>query len=373
MNGRWRLEAQREPTVLAKVIVTLAAVVAGLLGGFLILLISGQPALDAYQAMWNASFATSAGFQATLVKTTPLIFTGLAVAVALRLNLWNIGAEGQLAMGAVGATFVGLNLESLPSLPLLVLMLAAAAAFGAGWAAIAAVPRAAFGLNEIITTLFLNYIALLAVSALILGPWKDPSAIGFAYSRPLPLAAELPTIGGTRVSIGIVIAIAAVGLMWWLMHRTRWGFAVRIAGGNPAAARYLRLPTGRRIVAVLALSGAIAGIAGGVELTAVTFRLQDGISSEYGYAGILIAFLARGNFFAVILVALLYAALLNGGVALQATGVPSSISLIVQALIIIFVLAGEQLGRYRIRRLAPQGGRPAAPPAPATTPAGEAS
>lgn len=362
-----RFESRGEPTLLRNLGITLAAVAGGLVAGFVILLVSGEPAWDAYEAMWNASFATSQGFQATLVKTTPLIFTGLAVALALRLNLWNIGAEGQLAMGAVGATLVGLNLDGLSSLPLLVLMIAAGAAFGAAWAAIAAIPRAVIGLNEIITTLFLNYIALLAVSALILGPWKDPSAIGFAYSRPLPLSAELPKIGDTRVSVGILIALVAVGLVWWLMQRTRWGFAVRIAGGNPAAARYLGLPTGRRIVVVLALSGAIAGIAGAIELTAVTFRLQDGISSEYGYAGILIAFLARGNLIAVVVVALLYAGLLNGGVALQATGVPSSISLIVQALIIIFVLVGERLGRYRIR----VGSRDAtaAPPTPPVAPA----
>lgn len=368
MIRRLRVERRGEAGLGRHIGVAVAAAASGLLAGFLILLISGEPAFDAYEAMWSASFGTSNGFEATLVKTTPLILTGLAVAFALRLNLWNIGAEGQLAMGAVGATLIGLNLGELPSLPLLALMLAAGAVFGAGWALVAAIPRAVIGLNEIITTLFLNYIALLAVSALILGPWKDPSAIGFAYSRPLPTSAELPLIGDSRVSIGLMIGLAAVVAVWWLVRRTRWGFAIRIAGGNPEAARYLRLPVGRRIVVVLALSGALAGLAGGIELTAVTFRLQDGISGEYGYAGVLIAFLARGSVFAVILVALLYAALLTGGVALQATGVPSSIALIVQALIIIFVLVGEWLGNHRLR-LAPRLTRPAAAPPSAPAPA----
>lgn len=361
---RRRLHIQRRGAISLpkRIVLSIAAVGAGLAAGFLILLISGEPAIDAYSSMWEASLGTSNGFEATLVKTTPLILTGLAVSLALRLSLWNIGAEGQLAMGAVGATAIGLNVTGLGALPLVVLMLLAGMVFGAAWAAIAAVPRALIGLNEIITTLFLNYIALLAVSALILGPWQDESAIGFAYSRPLPTDAELPLIGDTRVSIGLLIGIAAVGVVWWAVERTRWGFAVRVAGGNVKAARYLRLPVRRRIIVVLALSGALAGLAGAIELTAVTFRLQDGISGNYGYAGILIAFLARGHLVAVVIVALLYAALLTGGFALQATGVPSSIALIVQALIIVFVLAAERLSSYRLR-IAPRRAAPA-PPVP---------
>jgi simple sugar transport system permease protein len=356
---RISVERRGEQTLKRHLVVAVVGVAMGLFAGFLILLISGHPAFDAYEAMWNASFGTPRGLEATLVKTTPLILTGLAVALALRLNLWNIGAEGQLAMGAVGATLIGLNLGSLPAAPLILLMLVAGACFGAAWALVAAVPRALIGLNEIITTLFLNYIALLAMSALILGPWQDQAAIGFAYSRPLPTSAELPTLGDSRVSTGLLIALLAVILLWWLVQRTRWGFAVRIAGGNPNAARYLKLPLQSRILGVFAISGALAGIAGVIEVSSVTFRLQDGITADYGYAGILIAFLARGSLLAVVLVALLYGALLTGGFALQATGVPSSIALVIQALIIIFVLVGEWLGSYGMRFIP---GKHTAPP-----------
>jgi simple sugar transport system permease protein len=272
------------------------------------------------------------------------------------MNVWNIGAEGQMALGAIGATWVGLHGGGLAGGPLLVLMFVAGAVAAAGWALIAALPRALVGLNEIITTLFLNYIALLLISALINGPWKDPTVVGFAYSRPLPDQAALPVIGTTGVTIGVFIAIAAAVVVAWLVDRTRLGFSLSVAGGNVRAAHYLGIGVRRRIVWVLAGSGALAGVAGVIQLTATSGRLQDGLTGNYGYTGILVAFLARQKVGPTVLVALLFAGLLNGGTALQSTGIPSSIAQIVQAVIIIFVLAGEVLGGYRLRA------RTAAPP-----------
>jgi simple sugar transport system permease protein len=228
-------------------------------------------------------------------------------------------------------------------------MFGAALAAGAGWALVAAIPRALIGLNEIITTLFLNYIGILLMDYLIFGPWGDPAAVGFAYSRPLPSGASLPAFGFNRWHIGIFVALALAAALWWLIERTPWGFGVRIAGGNMRAARYLRLPITRRIVVVLALSGALAGLAGAIELTGVTYRLQDGISGNYGYTGILIAFLARRRPFGVVAVAFFFAALLVGSFALQTIGVANAIATIVQALIIIFLLLGEAALTYRVR------------------------
>ena len=357
-----RFEKRSETGLGAQILVPVLAIVGGLVFGAVILLLGGHSVSDAYRAMWDASFGTTDGFYQTLIRATPLILTSLAITVALRMNVWNIGAEGQMALGAIGATFVALHLEHMAGLPLLLLMFLGGAVAAGGWALIAAIPRALVGLNEIITTLFLNYIGILLLNALVNGPWKDPTVIGFAYSRALPAQAALPVIGTTGVTIGIFIALAAAIVVWWLADRTRFGFSLSIAGGNVRAAHYLGLGVRRRVIVVLALSGVLAGIAGAIQLTATSGRLQDGLTGNYGYTGILVAFLARRRVVPTVIVAILFAGLLAGGAALQSTGIPSSIAGIVQAIIIIFVLAGEALGGYRLRRRAPVSAAPGAPP-----------
>jgi simple sugar transport system permease protein len=364
--ARSRFEKRATTPLGVQLAIPVVAIFAGLVMGALILTLGDHSITSAYQAMWDASFGTGDGREQTLVRATPLILTGLAVTVALRMSVWNIGAEGQMALGAVGATFVAFHAGGLPTFPLLVLMFLGGAVAAGAWAAIAAIPRAVVGLNEIITTLFLNYIGLLFLSALINGPWKDPTVVGFAYSKPLPTASALPTIGTTPISIGLYIALAAAALMWWLLDRTRTGFSLSIAGGNIRAAQYLGIGVGRRIIGVLVLSGMLAGIAGVVQLTTASGRLQDGLTGNFGYTGILVAFLARQRIAATVVVALLFAGLLTGGAALQSTGIPSSIAQVIQAVIIIFVLAGEAVGGYRLRSGA-RASRTAPPTAPATT------
>jgi general nucleoside transport system permease protein len=356
MAVRIRLERRSDPSLPLRLAVPIAAIVAGLLAGAVVMVVGGHDPLEAYQSMWEASLGSPDGIQSTAVKATPLILTGLAVAISLRIGLWNIGGEGQLVVGAVAATGVGLFLKGLPGPLMLALMVVAGLGAGAVWAAIAAVPRALFGLNEIIVTLFLNYIAILLMQDLIYGPWGDPAAFGFAYSRALPASVKLAQIPGTTVHVGIVAAVLTACVLWWLLERTRWGFAVRVTGGNPRAAQYLRLPIARRMVLVLAISGAVAGLAGVIELTGVTHRLQEGISVNYGYSGVLIAFLARQRPLPVVLAAVWFAALVVGSFALQTTGVAQPIATIVQALIIIFLLAGETILGYHVRLVRPAPG-----------------
>lgn len=353
-----RLERRSEAPLAARLVVPVAAIIGGLAVGALILLIGNHSVGSAYSAMWQASFGTSAGFDQTLVQATPLVLTGLAVTVALRMNIWNIGGEGQMALGAIGAAFVAFHLQHTAGLPLLLLMFGGGILGAALWALIAAIPRALVGLNEIITTLFLNYIGLLLLSALINGPWKDPAVIGFAYSKPLPSQSALPMIGSSSVSIGAYIALGVALVVWWFLDRTRYGFSLRIAGGNVRAAQYLRIGVRRRVILVLMLSGGLAGVAGVIQMATSSGRLQEGLTNNYGYVGILVAFLARQRVVPTVIVAVLFAGLLNGGDALQSTGIPSSIAQIVQAIIIIFVLAGEAAGAYRLR---PRGRRPRKP------------
>ncbi|MGH2939003.1 MAG: ABC transporter permease [Solirubrobacterales bacterium] len=365
MRG-WRLEKRTAPSAGSRIAQPILAVIAGFVFGAIVLAIGGHDIGDAYKAMWEASFGTGPGFEQVLVRATPLLLCGLAVTVALRMNIWNIGAEGQMAMGAIGATFVAYHTTSLGTLPILVAIFLGGAVAAGLWALIAAIPRALIGLNEIIVTLFLNYIALLFLSALINGPWKDHASIGQAYGRRLPDQASLPLIGSTQVTIGVFIALAAAIAIYWLLDRSRAGFSLQIAGGNVRAAKYLGLGIGRRILFVLFLSGAVAGIAGVIQLTASGGgRLQEGLTGGYGYIGILVAFLARTKVQAVVVVAVLYAALLTGGTALQSTGIPSSIAEIIQASIIIFVLIGQALGSYKLVRTAPAKSPPARPPAAA--------
>jgi simple sugar transport system permease protein len=362
-----RLARRGETPLVIRLIVPVLAVLGGLLVGAVILLLGGHSVSGAYNAMWQASFGTSTGFDQTLVQATPLILTGLAVTVALRLNIWNIGGEGQMALGAIGASFVAFHLQHMPGLPLLALMFVGGMVAAAIWASIAAIPRALTGLNEIITTLFLNYIGLLLLSGLINGPWKDPTVVGFAYSKPLPANAALPLIGSSGVSIGLYIALGAAVVVWWVLDRTPYGFSLRVAGGNVRAAQYLGIGIRRRIVLMLALSGGLAGIAGVIQLTTASGRLQEGLTNNYGYVGILVAFLARQRVAPTVVVAVLFAGLLNGGDALQSTGIPSSIAQIVQAIIIIFVLAGDAAGSYRLQL------RPRAPREPELAPVGGGS
>src|SRR5216683_865957 len=297
MSVSIHLERRLNARLAMRIVVPVAAVAAGLVAGGVILALGGHDPIDTYNSMWEGSLGSSDGIQATLIKACPLVLTGLAVAT---------------------------------------------------WATIAAIPRALIGLNEIIVTLFLNYIAILLMDHLIFGPWADPKAFGFAYSRALPDAAMLPVIPGSYVHIGIVIAVLVAITCWWLMERTPWGFSVRVAGGNARTAEYLGLHISRRMVIVLALSGAIAGLAGAIELTGVTNRLQDGISVNYGYSGVLIAFLARGRLLGVVVSALLFATLVVGSYALQTTGVAQPIATIIQALIIVFLLAGDAALAFRV-------------------------
>lgn len=342
-----RLERRLEPSVAAGIVVSLAAILVGLVAGALVIWAGGNDPVDAYAIMFAAALGSASGWQATLTQATPLILTALAVAVPARMGLWNIGGEGQLTIGAIAATGIGLFLPP-PGALLPIGMVIGAMAAGGCWALIAAMPRALFGLNEIIVTLFLNYIAIQSMTYLVNGPWGDRSAIGFAFSPAIPARADLPLLTPS-LGIGILIAVAVALAAAWVANRTPLGLTIRLVGSGTRLPEYLQLRVGRLIVAGLGASGAVAGLAGAIQVMGVTQRLQPGISSNYGYSGILVAFLAAGSVLGVIAGALIYGALIVGGLALQGGGVPFDISLVVQALIILFLLCGQAALRYRLR------------------------
>jgi simple sugar transport system permease protein len=287
----------------------------------------------------------------TLVRATPLVLTGLAVAIALRAGVFNIGAEGQFLVGAAAAAALALSLEGFSIVVTIPLVLAAGAAAGAAWASIAAVLRERFRVLEVISTIMLNFVAGYLVSYLVRGPLQESTHI-YPQTATLPTAAQLPRFGtGTRLHIGLVVAVVACGVAWWVLRFTAAGFRLRVVGANPTAARVAgQIDVARTTMITFLVSGALAGLAGAVEVTGVTYALYENISPGYGYTAIAVALLARLNPAAVLVTAVLFGALEVGAIAMQRdAGVPSVVASIVEAIAILTLVTIDRIRTWRDR------------------------
>jgi simple sugar transport system permease protein len=324
-----------------------------------VLLATGHNPVSTYRKLFDAAFIADNALAATLISATPLLFTGLAAAVAFRMQLFNIGGEGQLYFGAIGAAGIALVLAGSPTALQIPAMVAAAAVWGAAWALIPAILRAFASTNEIITTLMLNYVAALFLNYLIFDSqsyWRDtatPEAKVFPQGKLLPAEASWPAldVGSLEVPFGLLVGIALATLVWVLFTRTRFGFEAQVIGDSPRAARYAGMRTRRKILAVLCFSGAVAGIGGASQTGDFRHQLDPrGLEqAAYGYAGIVIAALARYNPFAVVVVAVLLGGLQNAGYALQGAEFPSGLVGVMEGLILFSALGGELFIRYRLR------------------------
>jgi len=328
--------------------------VALVIGGVILALVGGDP-IRAYRHIASSAFGSVGVFSDTLVKATPLILTGLACAVAFRMRLWNIGAEGQLLLGAWGASavvLVPLVPDGTPG-PLVILVQAVVGMVcGALWAFIPGLLRARFAVNEIISTLMLNYVALLWIQFWVFGQWSEG---GFQQTSQFPrdtwlprlsdFAAGVPALSGLTVHLGLAFGLVAAGLVWLLLERSRWGYEIRLIGDSPAAARYAGIDIRRAIVLVFMGSGALAGLAGMAEVGGVVHRLQDRFSPGYGFTAIIVAYLARSRPGWVIVAAILFGALILAGREIQPSGVPAMI----QGIVLFSLIASEVLLRYRVR------------------------
>jgi general nucleoside transport system permease protein len=317
-----------------------------------LLVATGHAPGPALSALVRGSMGSGYALSSTVVRAIPLALAGLAVAVAFRAGLLNIGAEGQLLIGACVATAVGAVLVTTPGLIAVPLMLAAGAMAGAAWAWIAAELRKRFGVLEVISTIMLNYVAMHLTGWLVRGPLQEPTRI-YPQSTSLPLSQQLPVlIPGTRVHVGLLLTVLlAVGLWWWL-RETASGFRLRAVGFNPfAAASAGRISVSRTTLGAFLLSGALAGLAGSVELTGVTYALYENFSPNYGYTAIAVALLARLNPLAVLATALLFGALEAGAGAMQRdAAVPSVVVSVVEAALILMVVAADRLQARRVLR-----------------------
>jgi general nucleoside transport system permease protein len=357
--GSFRIKLEprlKEPPRWYPVTVSLGAIlIALILGGIVIAFAGGDP-LRSYAHIARASFGNVGVLSDTLVKATPILMTALACSIAFRMKLWNIGAEGQFIMGAFGASAVVLA----PLLPaetpgwiFIPVMMVAGMLAGALWGFIPGYLKSKFNVNEIISTLMLNYISISWVNFWIFGVWSEG---GFQMSprfprtawlpRLLDYAESFPILRGLTTHAGLLLGIAAAFVLWLIIYRSRWGYEIRLIGDNPSAAKYAGINISRNTILVMMVSGALAGLGGMSEITGVVHRLQTSpIAAGYGFTGIIVAWLSKLHPVVIIVVSVLFGALLLAGREIQPSGVPKMI----QGIILVSLIASDFLLRYRIR------------------------
>lgn len=345
-----------EPARWYPLTVSLGAVFLALIVGGLVISLAGGDPIRSYAHIAEASFGNTGVISDTIVKATPILMTSLACAVAFRMRLWNIGAEGQFIMGAFGASAIVLtpvlaaNTSRWIFIP--VMMLAGMLA-GALWGFIPGFLKARFNVNEIISTLMMNYIAISWVNFWVFAVWTEG---GFQMSPKFPVtswlprlldyAKAVPTLRGLTTHLGFLFGVVAAVILWFIIYRSRWGYEIRLIGDNPRAALYAGINITRNMILVMMVSGALAGLGGMSEVAGTIHRLQTSpIAAGYGFTGIIVAWLSKLNPLVIIVVSILFGALLLAGREIQPSGVPKMI----QGIILVCLIASDFLLHYRVR------------------------
>lgn len=322
---------------------------AGMSGLFFILvclaffLLNGHPAWAMFCEMVKGAFGDSYALGETLVKTAPILLCALSVALPARLGLISVGSEGQFYLGAMAGTYIVVHFTSAPAWQLMPLMLLASAVGGAFWAAIPGVLKAKLSMNETISTLLLNYIAVLMMEFAVHGPWKDPTALGWPASIEFPAAAQLPTLGDSRVHLGLAIGVSVAIALHIVVSHSRWGVGLTILRSNARVGFLAGISWSKNVILVMAIGGALAGLAGIAEASVIQNRLQPNLSSGYGLSGFLVAWLAGQHFLKILPFSLLIGGLLASADSLQLFAqLPAASAIILQALLFIIVLASNR-------------------------------
>ncbi|MFM9433187.1 general nucleoside transport system permease protein [Janthinobacterium sp. CG_23.3] len=346
-----KLEARPAPSPRMRALSPLIAVALTLLASLFLFAALGKDPVLGFKVFFINPLRDLYALSELLLKATPLMLIGIGLAVGYRANVWNIGAEGQFILGAIAATGVALYFRQAGGAWLLAAMVLAGALGGAAWAAIPALLRSRFRANEILVTLMLVYIAQLLASWLVHGPWKNPEGFNFPQTRLFPDAAMLPLlIEGSRLNAAFLMALAALGVGYIFLERSFHGYQMRVAGEADAAARYAGYSSRRTVWIGLLAGGAAAGVAGMAEVAGPMGQLTESISSGYGFAAIIVAFVGRLHPLGICLASLLMALLFLGGEqAQQFINLPSSISKVFQGMLLFFLLGADLFIGYRLR------------------------
>jgi len=356
-GSSWRIEKRLHVGWKSESLALLAAILVAFALSSILIVAAGINVWDAFKALFQGAAGSRRSILETLVQATPLISTGLAAAVAFRARIWNIGGEGQFFAGAMGTWWVANQFgDALPQMIVLPLMVIAATLGGAAWAWIAGFLLARFGTNEIIVTVMLNFVILFILSWLLSGPWRSPDTFYFQTTK-MSEATWLPKFfADSRLHWGFALALLAAVGVYVLLWKTSLGFEIRGLGANEIAAQFKGINVARTIIIVMAISGALAGLAGLTEVGGIHHRLQLDISTGYGFAGIIIALVGRLHPVGVVVTAIGFGALINGATFMQiSTGTPSALVDVIQGLVLILVLIGAVVVRYRVRRVGGHG------------------
>lgn len=345
-----RAVKRQEPLGWGSFFVFLAALGLALGLGGVFLAVQGKPILGGLWLLVESAFGSRFALEDCLIKAIPIFLCSVGVGLTFRLRIWNIGAEGQFALGAIGATWAALQFPAWPWYVLLPLMLVCASILGAAWGLIAATLRLKCNANEIIVTLMLNYVGILLLEFLVYGAWKDPGGFGFPLTREFSPGAVVGRIGSTRLNWGLALCLFLGVVVSIFLRHTRLGYELRACGENVRAARYARMPYNKLVALVLAVSGALAGWAGFLEASASLGRLQPSIMTGYGYTAIVVAWVAHLSPLRIAVASFLLAGLRVGMETLQLDlQVPAAFGGILEGAILLAVLASGFFSRYRLQ------------------------
>lgn len=358
-----RLEKRLAPSRLLQVLAPVGAVLLTIVLGAVIFTLLGYDGVGAVREIFLSPLANSYKWQDLAVKAAPLIIIALGLSIGNRANVWNIGAEGQYIIGALCAAGIGIAAGTAGGPLLILIMLLAGMAGGTAWAAVPAGLKTRFGVNEILSSLMLTYVAVQVLGFLVGGPWKDPNGRNFPATAPLLPEQTLPIlIPGTTVHLGILIALILPFVFWLVMARSVFGYQVRVVGSAPNAARHGGFDSDQTVWLSMLIGGCMAGLAGALEFTGALKAINLGFPSGYGFTAIIVAFLGRLHPIGVLVAGIVLAITYVGGQVAQTTvKIPNATAGIFQALMLFFILASDVLVRNRIRIVR----SPKAAPAPA--------
>ncbi len=336
------------------ILILIGSLTAGLLAVGIVFSMSGVNPAKAVFSIFKGSFGSWYGIKETITKSIPLILIGSGLALAYKAKFWNIGAESQLLAGAILATWIGLSWgPHLPPIIIVPLMFMAAFIGGALWGMVPAVLKVRFGINEVISTLMLNYIAAEFVKFLVVGPWKGATKSGYPYTDDFPASAILQPFSNSRISpVLLVMAIACALILGWLVYKCRFGYEIRVIGENPHAAQYAGINFFKTSLILMAISGGMAGLAGAGELMSIHHYLSypDSLSAGYGFTAIIVAWLARLHPSYTIISGLFFAGIIVGGDAIQISmGMPAATVNVFNSIILVFLIMEDFFISHRIR------------------------